>query len=31
MENIEKPFDKAELAQFDVSLRTMVERSYDLC
>ena len=28
---MEKAFDKASLSHMDVSMRTMVERSYDLC
>ena len=28
---MEKAFDKADLAHLDISMRTMVERSYDLC
>ena len=28
---MEKPFDKAELANLDVSLRSMVDKSYELC
>ena len=28
---MEKAFDKADLSHLDVSMRAMVERSYDLC
>ncbi len=28
---MEKAFDKADLAHLDISMRTMVDRSYDLC
>ena len=26
-----KPYDKSELAHFDISLRSIVERNYELC
>ena len=28
---MEKAFDKGDLAHLDISMRTMMERNYDLC